>query len=137
MPKGEHFKKVEKKEKTFLIRFTKNEFSLIENHCTGLKIEKTEFLRNCIFDTIKKQQIELSKQHKIDYETTENIKQTETLNEKQNDLKPAKMLILDMNKQGKKINDIVEYLRATGYKTKSNTVYNYDNVNKIIVRNKK
>ena len=52
MPKGEHFKKDEKREKTFLIRCTKNEFSLIENHCTGIGTEKTDFIRKWmpIFD---------------------------------------------------------------------------------------
>jgi len=144
MPKGAHLKKEVKREKTFLIRFTDIEFQLLKTHCNTIGTKKTDFVRNSIFAAIEKQRFEAQKQLKINFaekkqtepdKTELDKKQGETL-PKPNQKKPtAKELILQQHKQGKSINEIVEYLNRAEYKTRQNTNYNYDNVNKMIIRN--
>ena len=54
MPKGAHLRKEQdlKRVRSVLLRFTEQEFSLLQKHCHGLGIERSEMVREAIFKAI-------------------------------------------------------------------------------------
>jgi hypothetical protein len=127
MPKGEHFKKVTKKDKSFIIRFTSDEAKQIDNFCTSSNINKTEFIRKAIFKAIT---TILPKEQSKPLPDTKNTPQTTTQNH------TAKDLIIELYQKNNTVSDIVEYLKSNNIVNRFGANYNYDTVNKLLFRNK-
>lgn len=127
MPKGEHFKKVTKKDKSFIIRFTTDEIDSLNQVCSLLNTTKTDFIRTTIFKAITTT---------LPKEQTKPLPAVKSEPVKAKVNQNAKEMIFDLYQRNISITDIVKHLKESNIVNKFGANYNYDTINKLLIRNK-